>query len=102
MDFWASAEEADRLWNDPGEKHSAGVTRCCRGAKGSSQGPGTWDCLATESLAKPFLSPCLIFPTWIIKFPHLLKVYLGEIYTKSHIRLHPLHLRMSQALCSQA
>lgn len=35
------------------------------------------------------------------KIPIPFKMNLGQIYTKSHIRFHPLHLRMSQALCSQ-
>ena len=104
MDFWACAEEADRLCNGPGKKHKAGgKTRCYRRAKGSrvyALGRGV-ACSAAESSAKSFLSPCLIFPTWIMKFPHLSKMNLGEICTKG-IRLCPLHPGRSQVLCSQA
>lgn len=84
MDFWACAEEADRLWSGPGEKHSAGgKTRCYRGAKGSRVKVLGHEvvCLAAESLAKPFLSPCLVFPTWIITFPHFSG---GDLYQQPH------------------
>lgn len=105
MDFWACAEEADRLCNGPGKKHKAGgKTRCFRRAKGSrvyALGHGV-AYSAAESLAKSLLSPCLIFPTWIMKFPHLSKMNLGEIYTKGPIKLCPLHPGRSQVLCSQA
>lgn len=101
MDFWACAEEVDRLWRGPGEKHSTGVTRCYRGAKGSRV--NVLACLAAESLAKLFLSSCLIFPIQIIKIPIPFKNEPGgEIYIKNHIKFHPFHLRMSLALCSQA
>jgi len=105
MDFWACAEEADRLCNGPGKKHKAGgETRCYRRAKGSrvyALGCGV-ACSAAESLAKSFLSPCLIFPMWIMTFLHGSKRKLGEIYTKGPIRLCPLHPGRCQVFCSEA
>lgn len=94
MDFWACAEEADRLCNAPGKKQKAGgKMRCYRRANRTRAcvlGCGVC-CSAAESLTKSVLSPCLIFPMWTMKFPYLSKMNLGEIYTKGPIRLCPLY-----------
>lgn len=73
MDFWACAEEAERLWSGPGEKQCWGYKMVQGSKREQSQGSGTQDCLAAEPLAEPSLSPCLIFFYMDNKIPTPLK-----------------------------